>query len=70
MLSIHLTKLNRGIMKIKYLAAIIVIVTVNAKSYQSEGYTITNKQALPIHYSELIEMRTGASSYFKRPVIS
>lgn len=56
-------------MRIKYLVAIIVIFTVSAKSYQGEGYTIPNKQLFTTHYSELVEMRTGAGSYFKMPVI-
>ena len=56
-------------MRIDYLFAIIVMVTICAKSYQSDGNTISNKQVLATHYSELIEMRTYAGSYFKIPLL-
>ena len=56
-------------MRINYLIAIIVIVTVSAMSYQSEGYTIPNKQVLTTHYSELIEIQTEACRYYKMSVI-
>lgn len=57
-------------MRIKYLAAIIVLVTVGTASYQSSGHSITdNEQIVTARYGETIEVQVEPDGHFKMPVI-